>query len=329
MMVGPGWTKKLVMLWSGIRRSCRASRRCGRLTAADGPSSSEFLAANGHGGAMRMDHAEPFEDKDRPEFFVVCGTNVIEGGESIFRLAERVKRIVEDELGLVLIFKASWDKANRTCKDGFRGIGMEKGLDSLMAIKQDLGLNIITDVHETSQVEFVDKVADVIQIPSFLCRQTDLITRAAETDKIINLKRGQFASATVMGHAVQKVLQTGNEKVMVCERGLMFGMDDLVFDPKQLHALERACGEDTPIIVDITHSCQSPPSSFKGSSGGSRDMIPIVGRAAVASGVDGVFIECHENPENAPVDGGIQWPIEKLDPLLRDLIDIARVPRRV
>jgi len=207
-------------------------------------------------------------------------------------------------------------------------IGLEAGLDCLVHVKEELGVPIVTDVHETGHVNRVAQVADVIQIPSLLCRQTDLIQAAARSGRIVHLKKGQFASPSVMAHAVRKVHTAGNPYAMVCERGTSYGVSDLVLDPRQLVKLGTSC-HGAPIVVDITHSCQSPPHGDANSSSGDRSMIPFIGRAAVSIGVDGIFIECHETPDNAPVDSAVQWPIDSLKPLLEELVALSKVPRFV
>mmetsp|Transcript_7477 Transcript_7477/g.9494 ORF Transcript_7477/g.9494 Transcript_7477/m.9494 type:complete len:282 (-) Transcript_7477:192-1037(-) len=255
-------------------------------------------------------------------FFVIAGTNVVEDRKSLLRVAKEVVRVTTT-LGLPVVFKASFDKANRTSLNSFRGPGMKVGLECLRSIKDELEVPILTDVHEISQVNSVLEVADVIQIPSFLCRQTDLLVAAAQSGKIVNIKKGQFASPQIMEKAVEKVQRSGNDKVMVCERGSSWGMQDLVFDPRQLVWM-RKC--KVPVIMDCTHVCQQPASfATPNMSTGFGDMVPVMARAAVAIGIDGLFIECHEDPSSAPVDGSIQLPLPLLQPLLEELLEIAKV----
>jgi 2-dehydro-3-deoxyphosphooctonate aldolase (KDO 8-P synthase) len=261
--------------------------------------------------------------------FVLAGTNVVlEDEQVVLEIAREVKRVCA-ALGLTAVFKCSWDKANRTRGDAYRGLGMERGLRVLERVKRETGLPVLTDVHETGHVAAVAAVADMLQVPSFLCRQTDLIAAAARTGLPLNLKRGQFASAQVMAEAVLKARAAGAQHVLVCERGVVQGPDALVFDPRQLLLLRRACGPGTPVVVDVTHCCQTPPSAALGRSGGSRDMLPLVARAAAAAGVDGVFLECHPDPDRAPVDSQVQLRLADLEPLLRDVLAIASIEPRL
>mmetsp|Transcript_7939 Transcript_7939/g.10371 ORF Transcript_7939/g.10371 Transcript_7939/m.10371 type:complete len:285 (-) Transcript_7939:558-1412(-) len=258
--------------------------------------------------------------RSRP-FFVIAGTNVIENERNLVSLGRKLLKVTS-KLGLPLVFKASFDKANRTSLDGFRGPGLEIGLQRLQEVKSVLGVPILTDVHETYQVELVSEVADVIQIPSFLCRQTDLIVAAANSGRIVHLKKGQFASVEVMERAVEKVRTSGNDKVMVCERGSSWGVEDLVFDPRQIVFMRRF---KVPVVMDCTHVCQRPAGFHNpGSSSGYGNMVPILARAAVAIGIDGVFIECHDDPAKAPVDGNLQMTIPDLEILLSELVAISK-----
>eukprot|EP00899_Mesostigma_viride_P005966 jgi/Mesvir1/15370/Mv06567-RA.1 len=256
-------------------------------------------------------------------FFLMAGPNVVESKEHIFKMCRQIKAIT-DELGIKLIFKSSFDKANRTSSKSFRGPGLEEGLKILQAVKEEFGVPIITDVHETIQCEAVGKVADIIQIPAFLCRQTDLLVAAAKTGKIISIKKGQMCSAEVMKHSAEKIKAAGNPNVFVCERGTMFGYSDLVVDPRNLEFM-RASG--CPVLADITHSLQQPAGrQIEGggvASGGLRELIPCIARTCVAVGVDGIFMEVHDNPLKAPCDGPTQWPLRNLKELLQELIAIA------
>ncbi len=260
---------------------------------------------------------------------MLAGTNVVlEDEETVLEVAREVQRACA-ALGLAAVFKCSWDKANRTRGDAYRGPGLERGLRVLERVKRETGLPVLTDVHETGHVSAVAAVADMLQVPSFLCRQTDLIAAAARTGLPVNLKRGQFASAQVMAEAVLKARAAGAQHVLVCERGIMQGPDALVFDPRELLLLRRACAPGTPVVVDVTHCCQTPPSAALGRSGGSRDMLPLVARAAAAAGVDGVFVECHPDPDRAPVDSQVQLRLADLEPLLRDVVAIASIEPRL
>ncbi|KAM1765294.1 hypothetical protein TB1_004344 [Malus domestica] len=260
-------------------------------------------------------------------FFLLAGPNVIESEEHIFRMAEHIKSVAT-KVGLPLVFKSSFDKANRTSSKSFRGPGLEEGLKILEKVKTAYDLPIITDVHEASQCEAVGKVADIIQIPAFLCRQTDLLVAAAKTGKIINIKKGQFCAPSVMVNSAEKVILAGNPNVMVCERGTMFGYNDLIVDPRNLEWIREA---NCPVVADVTHALQQPAGRKLDdggvASGGLRELIPCIARTAVAVGVDGIFMEVHDDPSNAPVDGPTQWPLRHLEELLVELIAIARVSK--
>ncbi|XP_074286998.1 2-dehydro-3-deoxyphosphooctonate aldolase 1 [Silene latifolia] len=260
-------------------------------------------------------------------FFVMAGPNVIESEEHIMRMAKHIKAITS-KVGLPLVFKSSFDKANRTSSKSFRGPGLAEGLAILEKVKLAYDLPIVTDVHESGQCEAVGKVADIIQIPAFLCRQTDLLVEAAKTGKIINIKKGQFCASSVMRNSAEKVRLAGNQKVMVCERGTMFGYNDLIVDPRNLEWMREA---NCPVVADITHSLQQPAGKqLEGggvASGGLRELIPCIARTAVAVGVDGIFMEVHDDPLSAPVDGPTQWPLRHYEELLEELIAIAKVSK--
>ncbi|XP_068658483.1 2-dehydro-3-deoxyphosphooctonate aldolase 1 [Aristolochia californica] len=260
-------------------------------------------------------------------FFLLAGPNVIESEEHILRMAKHIKGITS-KLGLQLVFKSSFDKANRTSSKSFRGPGMEEGLKILEKVKVAYDLPIVTDVHETSQCEPVGRIADIIQIPAFLCRQTDLLVAAAKTGKIVNIKKGQFCAPSVMINSAEKIRLAGNQNVMVCERGTMFGYNDLIVDPRNLEWMREV---NCPVVADVTHSLQQPAGKkLDGggvASGGLRELIPCIARTAVAVGVDGLFMEVHDDPSNAPVDGPTQWPLRHLEELLEELIAIARVTK--
>ncbi|XP_055959563.1 2-dehydro-3-deoxyphosphooctonate aldolase [Mercurialis annua] len=267
------------------------------------------------------------ELKAAEPFFLLAGPNVIESEEHIFKMAKHLK-FISTKLGLPLVFKSSFDKANRTSSKSFRGPGMTEGLKILEKVKTAYDIPIVTDVHEAIQCEAVGRVADIIQIPAFLCRQTDLLVAAASTGKIINIKKGQFCAPSVMRNSVEKVRLAGNSNVMVCERGTMFGYNDLIVDPRNLEWLREA---DCPVVADVTHSLQQPAGKkLDGggvASGGLRELIPCIARTSVAVGVDGIFMEVHDDPLNAPVDGPTQWPLRHLEELLEELMAIARVSK--
>lgn len=252
---------------------------------------------------------------------------MIESEDHIMRMAKHIKAITT-KVGVPLVFKSSFDKANRTSSKSFRGPGMAEGLKILEKVKVAYDLPIVTDVHEAVQCEPVGKVADIIQIPAFLCRQTDLLVAAAKTGRIINIKKGQFCASSVMANSAEKVRLAGNQNVMVCERGTMFGYNDLIVDPRNLEWMREA---NCPVVADITHSLQQPAGrKLEGggvASGGFRELIPCIARTAVAVGVDGIFMEVHNDPLSAPVDGPTQWPLRHLEELLEELIAIGKVSK--
>jgi len=252
---------------------------------------------------------------------------VIESEEHVLKMAKHIKGITT-KLGIPLVFKSSFDKANRTSSKSFRGPGLEEGLKILEKVKATYDLPVVTDVHESHQCEAVGKVADIIQIPAFLCRQTDLLVAAAKTGKIINIKKGQFCAPSVMVNSAEKIRLAGNPNVMVCERGTMFGYNDLIVDPRNFEWLREA---NCPVVADITHALQQPAGrKLDGggvASGGFRELIPCIARTSVAVGVDGIFMEVHDDPLNAPCDGPTQWPLRNLEELLEELLAIARITK--
>lgn len=268
------------------------------------------------------------ELKAASPFFLLAGPNVIESEAHTFKMARLVK-LVTDELGLKLVFKASFDKANRTSPHSFRGPGLEEGIRILGAVKTAFDLPIVTDVHEAYQCPLVASVADVIQIPAFLCRQTDLLVAAAQTGKVVNIKKGQSFAPSVLKNSADKIRLAGNPNVLVCERGTMFGYHDLIVDPRNLVWLREA---DCPVVADVTHALQQPASRKleEGgvASGGLRDLIPTVARACVGVGVDGIFMEVHDDPLRAPVDGPTQWPLRNLKALLEELIEMGNLVKK-
>lgn len=267
------------------------------------------------------------ELKAATPFFLMAGPNVIQSEEHMMKMCKNIKAVT-DSLGIKLVFKSSFDKANRTNISSFRGPGMEEGLRILKKVKETFGVPIITDIHEASQAAKVAEVADIIQIPAFLCRQTDLLVAAAKTGKVIQIKKGQFCAASVMRNSAEKCRAAGNPNILVCERGTMFGYSDLIVDPRNF-VLMRDAG--CPVTADITHALQQPagkPLEGGGvASGGLRDLIPAVARTAVAVGVDGIFMEVHDHPDSSPVDGPTQWPLRHFRRLLVELIDIAKATK--
>jgi len=246
--------------------------------------------------------------------FLIAGPCVIESRELVFEVAGRLREITE-ELRVPFIFKASFDKANRTSAHAFRGLGMERGLAILEDVRTTFGVPILTDVHESTPVEEVASVVDVLQTPAFLCRQTDFITRVCLQGRPVNVKKGQFLSPQEMIHVVSKARATGNERIMVCERGTSFGYHNLVVDMRSLGLLrETGC----PVVFDATHSVQQPGSRGD-SSGGQREFVPLLARAAVAAGVAGIFMETHPDPDLALSDGPNMLPLSKMRELLLTL----------
>lgn len=257
---------------------------------------------------------------DRP--FLVAGPCVIETEDHCLRMADRIGRIA-DRLEIPYIFKASFDKANRTSIHSYRGPGLEDGLRILQRVKSTTGRPVLTDFHETAQVPAVAAVADVLQIPAFLCRQTDLIVTAARTGRIVNIKKGQFMAPWDMKHSVAKAREAGGRAVWLTERGTCFGYNNLVNDMRALVELHRlAC----PVLFDATHSVQIPGGGT--SSGGRRELIGPLLRAAVAVGVDGIFMEVHDQADQALCDGPNAMPLEHLEPLLQQVLAIDRARRR-
>jgi 2-dehydro-3-deoxyphosphooctonate aldolase (KDO 8-P synthase) len=248
---------------------------------------------------------------------LIAGPCVIENRDLVFEVAEAVNAICK-KLGVQYIFKASFDKANRTSASTFRGPGVSAGLAVLQEVKDKLGLPVLTDIHESSHVAQVAEVVDVLQIPAFLCRQTDLLMAAAATGKAINVKKGQFLSPQEMSQVAQKLRAAGVENLMLTERGNSFGYNTLVVDFRSLPQLQSfGC----PVIFDATHSVQQPGGQG-GTSGGQREYVAPLARAAVAVGVDGLFMEIHPNPDKALSDGPNMLPLHRLEPLLKQLLAI-------
>jgi len=250
--------------------------------------------------------------------FLIAGPCVIESEAHARKMAEAIQRITSD-LGIPYIFKASYDKANRTSVKSFRGPGLEEGARILARLAKDTGLPVLTDVHEPGHCEVVAEAADVLQIPAFLCRQTDLLVAAGKTGRAINIKKGQFVAPWDMEHPVEKVRSTGNERVFLTERGASFGYNTLVVDYRSLPVMRGI----TPVVFDGTHSVQQP-SAANGVSGGQPEFIPVLVRAAVAAGVDGIFLEVHDDPAHAKSDGANALRLDLLKPLLETLLAIQK-----
>ncbi len=253
---------------------------------------------------------------DRP-LFLIAGPCVIESEQLILDTAGRLKEITAD-LGMPYIFKASFDKANRSSLESFRGPGMEQGLKILSEVKRQIGVPVITDVHEDTPLGEVADVVDVLQTPAFLCRQTNFIRAVAQQGKPVNVKKGQFLAPWDMKHVVNKARDTGNEQIMVCERGVSFGYNNLVSDMRSLAVMrETGC----PVVFDATHSVQLPGGQG-GSSGGQREFVPVLARAAVAAGISGLFMETHPQPSEALSDGPNSWPLDCVRELLETLMTL-------
>jgi 2-dehydro-3-deoxyphosphooctonate aldolase (KDO 8-P synthase) len=251
--------------------------------------------------------------KDQP-LAIIAGPCVIESEAVTFEIAERLKEIT-DRLELPFIFKASYDKANRTSIDAFRGPGIEKGLEILKKIKKELGVNLLSDVHTPEEVRKAAEVLDVLQVPAFLCRQTDLLLEFGKSGKPINIKKGQFLAPWDVANVVKKIESVGNRRILITERGAMFGYNNLVVDFRGIHIMQRT---GYPVIFDATHSIQLPGGEGT-SSGGQREYAPVLAKAAVASGADAVFLEVHTNPDKALCDGPNSLALDGLEGLLATL----------
>lgn len=260
---------------------------------------------------------------DQP-FFLIAGPCVIESRDLAFRTAEELKNIT-DRLRIPFIYKSSFDKANRTSVKGYRGVGVDKGLAILAEIKSQIGVPVLTDVHDDSPIEDIAKVVDVLQTPAFLCRQTNFIQRVARTGKPVNIKKGQFLSPWEMRFVAEKALAVENSQVMVCERGASFGYNNLVSDMRSLVIMRDT---DCPVVFDATHSVQLPGAGSEGSTLGQREFVPYLARAALAVGVAGLFMETHPDPDRAPSDGANMWPLAKMHDLLAQLKEIDACVKR-
>lgn len=253
-------------------------------------------------------------------FFLIAGPCVIESESLAMETASYLKEVCES-LAIPFIYKSSFDKANRSSHESFRGPGIDEGLRILDRVKHELDLPVLTDVHEDTPLEAVAEVVSVLQTPAFLCRQTDYIQRVAALGLPVNIKKGQFLAPWDMQHVVNKAKATGNENIMVCERGASFGYNNLVSDMRSLAVMrETGC----PVVFDATHSVQLPGGQGS-SSGGQREMVPVLARAAVGAGIHGLFMETHPNPEQAMSDGPNSWPMHEIAELLRTLTRIDTI----
>jgi len=254
--------------------------------------------------------------------FLIAGPCVIESEALVLDVATQLQAVAA-KLGMPFVFKASFDKANRSSLRGFRGLGIERGLRALERVRAEVGVPVLTDVHEDTPLDEVAAVVDVLQTPALLCRQTDFILSVARCGKPVNLKKGQFLSPAEMCNVVDKARSTGNDNLLVCERGVLFGYNDLVADMRSLVVLR---GTGCPVVFDATHSVQRP--GARGSeSGGDRRQVPVLARAAVAAGVAGVFLETHPRPDAALSDASTSWPLELVGPLLEQLQEIDAVAK--
>jgi len=264
------------------------------------------------------------KDFDKGNFFLIAGPCITESKEIVYSIAEKVKNITE-KLKIPYIFKASYRKANRTKLDSFSGIGDTAALKILKSVKDYLKIPVLTDIHSVEEGEIAAQYVDILQIPAFLCRQTDILIAAAKTGKVVNIKKGQFLSPESMKFASDKVLSTGKDKIILTERGSFFGYNDLVIDFRGISEMKKF---GFPVVLDITHSLQQPNLST-GVTGGKPEMIETIARAGIATGTDGLFIETHPDPSNAKSDGANMLPLDKLEGLLTKLVQIREVVNKL
>jgi len=267
---------------------------------------------------MNLDLIPKLKHTHSNNFFLLAGPCAIEGEEMAMQIAEKIMTVT-DSLEIPFIFKGSFKKANRSRIDSFTGIGDEKALEILKKVSEKFNIPTVTDIHEVSDAQLAAQYVDVLQIPAFLVRQTDLVVAAAKTGKVVNLKKGQFMSPESMQHAVQKELDCGNQQVTITDRGTMFGYQDMLVDYRGIPTMQQFA----PTILDITHSLQQP-NQTSGVTGGRPDMIGTLARAGVAVGVDGLFLETHFDPANAKSDGANMLDIKYLEKLLKDLVAIRK-----
>lgn len=253
-------------------------------------------------------------------FALIAGPCQIESKDHAYEMCGALKELT-GSLGIPFIFKSSYDKANRTSLKGRRGVGIDAGLQVLADVRADFGVPVLTDIHTEEQCNIAAQVVDIIQIPAFLCRQTDLLIAAAKTGKVVNVKKGQFLAPWDMANVAQKIAESGNENILLCERGASFGYNTLVSDMRSLPIMAKT---GYPVIYDATHSVQQP-GGLGGSSGGDRTMVPVLARAAVAVGVAGVFMETHQDPDNAPSDGPNMVKLADMPAVLASLVKLDKV----
>ncbi len=260
---------------------------------------------------------------DRP-ITIIAGPCQMESKDHAFEMCGALKQLAQN-MGVQFIYKTSYDKANRTSLSGKRGLGIDKGLQVFEELRDHFGVPVITDVHTEEQCKIAAEVVDVLQIPAFLCRQTDLLIAAAKTGKAVNIKKGQFLAPWDMQNVAKKVSESGNENIMLCERGASFGYNTLVSDMRSIPIMQQT---GYPVIYDATHSVQQP-GGLGGASGGDRTMVPVLARAAVAVGVAGLFIETHQDPDNAPSDGPNMVKLSELPEILEMLVSFDKVAKTV
>jgi 2-dehydro-3-deoxyphosphooctonate aldolase (KDO 8-P synthase) len=267
---------------------------------------------------MKLDKIPQLKYTNGNNFFLLCGPCAIEGEEMALRIAERIATIT-DKLEIPFIFKGSFKKANRSRVDSFSGIGDEKALKILRKVSETFKIPTVTDIHETSDAALAAEYVDVLQIPAFLVRQTDLVMAAAKTGKVVNLKKGQFMSPESMQHAVAKVTDSGNAQVMITDRGTMFGYKDMIVDFRGIPTMKAYA----PVVLDVTHSLQQP-NQASGVTGGRPDMIETIARAGIVTGTDGIFMETHYDPSIAKSDGANMLHLDHLEKLLTNLVAIRK-----
>ena len=266
---------------------------------------------------MELCHFPYLENLKDNRFFLLAGPCVIEDEESPYKIAEQLVKICK-AYDIPLVFKGSYRKANRSRLDSFMGIGDEKALDVLAGIKKEFNVPVVTDIHAVEEAQLAAQYVDILQIPAFLCRQTDLLIAAARTGKTVNIKKGQFLSGASMRFAVEKVQQSGNNSVMLTERGNFFGYQDLVVDYRNIYDMQQ-CG--VPVVMDVTHSLQQP-NQTSGVTGGKPELIELISKAAIAVGADGLFMETHPNPAEAKSDGANMLRLDLVEPLIEKLVRI-------
>lgn len=263
---------------------------------------------------------EMIQNLDKGNFFVMAGPCVVESEECVMEIAQKCVEVTS-RLGLPYIFKASYRKANRSRLDSFCGIGDREGLEILARVRKRFGVPVVTDIHSAEEAEMAAQYVDILQIPAFLCRQTDILIAAARTGKVVNIKKGQFLAPDAMQYAAQKVKECGNERIMLTDRGTTFGYTDLVVDMRSIPIMQQS---GYPVVMDITHSLQQP-NQTSGVTGGMPQMIDTIARAAVAVGVDGVFIETHPDPAKAMSDGANMLNLAHFENLMERLVKIRQV----